>query len=55
MNRSRYNREYYLRTRDKQLERAKKYYQDNKCARRAYHKRYYAEELKKLGIDLASR
>src|ERR1051325_113553 len=43
MNRAEYNREYYLRTREKQLKRAKKYYQDNKLARRAYHKRYYAE------------
>lgn len=36
-------REYYLRTREKQLARAKQYYQENKAARRAYHKRYYAE------------
>ena len=43
MGKKKYNREYYLRTRDKQIERAKKYYQQNKPARRAYHKQYYAD------------
>jgi hypothetical protein len=43
MDNKQYNREYYLRTRERQLARAKKYYQANKAARRAYHKRYYAE------------
>ena len=42
MDRSQYNREYYLRTRDRQLARAKTYYQENKVARREYHKNYYA-------------
>lgn len=40
---SQYNREYYLRTRERQLEKAKNYYQENKASRRAYHKKYYAE------------
>ncbi len=38
-----YNREYYQRTRERQLEKAKNYYQNNQEARRAYHKKYYTE------------
>jgi hypothetical protein len=43
MDKTQYNREYYLRTREEQLKHAKEYYQNNKADRRAYHKRYYAE------------
>lgn len=43
MDKKQNRREYYLRSREKELARAKQYYQDNKVARRAYHKRYYAE------------